>query len=94
MSLDYKHYDPNTTTFSLFEKLLYSVPELHIQLILCVFWMFICKLFIISPIAYMSGVLSHGKPWLKETIERDIAMYKKQIGVVFPFEKTYGIWKD
>ena len=42
----------------------------------------------------MSGLLSKGKPWLKGAIQRDIDMYKKNIGVEFPFDKTYGIWKD
>ena len=38
--------------------------------------------------------MSHDKPWLKATIERDIVVYKKNIGVDFPFDAMYNLWKE
>ena len=38
--------------------------------------------------------MSYNRSWLKDTIERDIAAYKKTIGVELPFDSMYNIWKE
>ena len=38
--------------------------------------------------------MSFNRPWLKETIGRDIAVYKKTINVELPFDAMYNVWKE
>jgi len=43
---------------------------------------------------YYSHLLSHDKSWLRPTIERDIEVYKKTVGIEFPFDGMYNLWKE
>jgi len=56
--------------------------------------MVIVKFGVINPIKEYSRKCSYNKPWLKDTIERDILIYKKHIDVDFPFDAMYNLWLE